>query len=136
MRKTKKSRNVKRVRSVMGVRLTPHLSPLAVKALKYIEGNLTSIYTSTDISDALGVSREHLSRVFSHDTGTKMWEFVNRAKVERAKELLRDKSRLVKQIYPELGFGCQSTFYNAFRRYARMTPNRFRSTKLQRKKKR
>jgi len=111
---------------VPGVKFSSQLSPLVRKATAYIEKSLLSIETSSDISKALGVSREHLSRTFSHDTGVKIWEYVNRAKVERAKTMLKTAPTLVREMYPKLGFGCQSTFYNAFRRYVGVTPSRFR----------
>jgi AraC-like DNA-binding protein len=111
---------------VPGIKFSSQLSPIVRKATGYIEKNLLSIETSSDISRAVGVSREHLSRTFSHETGVKIWEYVNKAKVERAKAMLKGGQTLVREMYPKLGFGCQSTFYNAFRRYAGMTPSRFR----------
>jgi AraC-like DNA-binding protein len=115
-------------------RTAKRLSPAVVNALKYIDRNLANIHSSSDISKALRLSREHVSRAFSKQTGQKMWEFVNRLKVERAKQMLTAKPHLVKQIYPDLGFGCQSTFYNAFKRYAGVTPGRFRKQRLGKKK--
>ncbi|KPJ60692.1 MAG: hypothetical protein AMJ46_05400 [Latescibacteria bacterium DG_63] len=128
MRKKQKPRRTRKS-MVPGVKLSSHLSPVVTRALLYIEQNLTSIYSTTDISDAVGVSREHLSRTFSQETGVKIWSYVNMAKVEKAKELLKDRSRVIKQMYTELGFGCQSTFYNAFRAYAGTTPGVFREGK-------
>jgi len=125
MKKRQKFAN--KARSIVpGVRFPSQLSPLVRKATGYIESNLLSIETSSDISKALGVSREHLSRTFSREAGVKIWEYVNRAKVEKAKAMLKGTQALVREMYPKLGFGCQSTFYNAFRRYAGMTPSRFK----------
>jgi two-component system response regulator YesN len=123
----KRQKLVSKARSIVpGVKFPSQLSPLVRKATSYIESNLLSIETSSDISKALGVSREHLSRTFSREAGVKIWEYVNRAKVERAKTMLKGTATLVREMYPKLGFGCQSTFYNAFRRYAGMTPSRFK----------
>lgn len=133
MRRKQRSRR-RRKSLVPGIKLSSNLSPVVTRALDHIEQNLTSIYSTTDISDAAGVSREHMSRTFSQETGVKVWSFVNMAKVERAKELLKDRSRVIKQMYAELGFGCQSTFYNAFRAYAGTTPGEFRESKLRRRK--
>lgn len=122
---------------VPGVRFSSQLSPVVKKAAGYIEKNLLSIETSSDISNALGVSREHLSRTFSRETGVKIWEYVNRAKVEKAKTMLKGGApSLVRELYPKLGFGCQSTFYNAFRRYVGMTPSRFKKGDTKKKSKR
>jgi len=123
----KRQKPVGKAKSIVpGVKFPSQLSPLVRKAAAYIDRNLLSIETSSDISKALGVSREHLSRTFSNETGVKIWEYVNRAKVEKAKGMLKGGPALVRDMYPKLGFGCQSTFYNAFRRYAGMTPSRFK----------
>ena len=134
MKRRQKSKRKRKKQLVPGVRFSQHLSPVVLKAIDYIENNLTSIHSTTDISGAVGVSREHLSRTFSQQTGLKIWTFVNMAKVQRAKEMLGDNSRLIKQMYLELGFGCQSTFYNAFRGYAGTTPGVFRKRRSRRKK--
>lgn len=134
MKRKQKSKRVVRKKLSLSAKRSKHLSPTVTNTLRYIEKNLPHIETSSDISRAMRLSREHVSRVFSKQVGQKMWEYVNAAKVERAKKLLSDKSRLVKQIYPELGFGCQSTFYNAFRRYAGMTPGKFRKLRFGKKK--
>ncbi|UCF79632.1 MAG: helix-turn-helix transcriptional regulator [Candidatus Eiseniibacteriota bacterium] len=133
MRRRQKPKRKKR-KLVPGIRFSPRLSPVVTRALDHIEENLLSIGSTTDISEAVGVSREHLSRTFSQETGVKLWSFVNMAKVERAKEFLKDGTRGIKQMYSELGFGCQSTFYNAFRAYAGTTPGAFRVRKLGKKR--
>ncbi len=132
MRRKQKPRR-KRKSLVPGIKFSANLSPVVNRALDHIEHNLTSIYSTTDISEAIGVSREHMSRCFSQETGVKIWSYVNMAKVEKAKELLKDRSRVIKQMYAELGFGCQSTFYNAFRAYGGTTPGVFRERSLRRK---
>jgi two-component system response regulator YesN len=134
MKKHRKSGGTSVKKLLSGAKTSKELSPVVVNTLKYIDRNLHNIHASTDISKALRLSREHVSRAFSKQTGHKMWEFVNKMKVERAKQILAEKRHLVKQIYPDLGFGCQSTFYNAFRRYAGTTPGKFRKQKSGRKK--
>ncbi len=133
-KKRKKSGSLGVKKLLSDPRTSKKLSPVVVNALKYIDRNLPNIHASTDISKALRLSREHVSRAFSKQTGQKMWEFVNKMKVERAKQMLEARPHLVKQVYPDLGFGCQSTFYNAFRRYAGTTPGKYRKRKAGGKK--
>lgn len=95
-------------------------------AIEYIEENLTSISSSTDVSKHLEVTREHLSRQFTKYTGQTLWDFITKCRVEKAKEMLKDRGLLVKQIFREVGFNCESSFFRAFIKYTGLTPERYR----------
>lgn len=101
---------------------------VVIGAMKYIEETLTSIRSSTDVCKHLGVTREHLSRQFTRYTGQTLWDFVTTCRVLRAKELLRESDLLVKQISREVGFNCESSFFRAFTKKTRLTPEDFRET--------
>lgn len=104
------------------------LGPEAVilGAMKYIEQNLGSIRNSAEVSKHLGITREHLSRQFTKYTGQTLWDFVATCRVHRAGRLLRESDLLVKQISREVGFNCQSSFFRAFAKKTRLTPESFR----------
>ncbi|MFH0777596.1 MAG: DNA-binding response regulator [Candidatus Eisenbacteria bacterium] len=99
---------------------------LVAGAINYIEENLITIRGSTDVSGHLGVTREHLSRQFTKYTGHTLWDFITMCRVDRAKELLRQRSLLVKQIFREVGFNCESSFFRAFVRHTGLTPEGYR----------
>jgi len=101
-------------------------------AIKYIGENLVDIKHSTDVSRHVGVSREHLSREFSRCTGYTLCDFVSSCRVERAEQQLRLGQLLIKQISGELGFNSLSTFYRAFRKYMKVTPEQYRESLSQR----
>jgi AraC-like DNA-binding protein len=96
-----------------------------VKTLELVEANYSNIARISEISKLLGVSREHLSRQFTRFTGHTLSDFVTIYRVEKAKELLYAGS-LVKQVYSEVGFKCESSFFRSFLKHVGITPRVYR----------
>jgi len=97
-----------------------------IGAMKYIDENLANITSSTEVSNHLGVTREHLSRQFSRYTGETLWNFITTSRIQKAVEMLRKGEALVKQVGRETGFKCESSFFRAFVKRTGVTPERFR----------
>jgi AraC-like DNA-binding protein len=109
------------------------ISRIVLKTLEYVEANYAQINKISDVSKTLGVSREHLSRQFTRYTGHTLSDFVTVYRVEKAKELLYAGS-LVKQVYSEVGFKCESSFFRSFLKHVGITPRVYRETMLARKR--
>jgi len=109
------------------------VSSMVVKTLELVEANYSNIARISEISKLLGVSREHLSRQFTRFTGHTLSDFVTIYRVEKAKELLYAGS-LVKQVYSEVGFKCESSFFRSFLKHVGITPRVYRETMLARKR--
>jgi YesN/AraC family two-component response regulator len=73
------------------------------------------------------LSPKYLSRAFKELTGRGFNEFYLRAKVERAKELLRDTRLTVEQLSDRLAYQNAESFVRIFRKYAGRTPAKYRS---------
>ena len=46
----------------------------------------------SDIADEFNISKEHFCRIFKEYTGYRPFEYVNRVKIQKAKELLKNTS--------------------------------------------
>ncbi|MCX5801329.1 MAG: AraC family transcriptional regulator [Candidatus Eisenbacteria bacterium] len=103
---------------------------IIIGTMTYIDQNLVSIRSSTEISNHLGVTREHLSRQFTRYTGQTLWDFIATRRVHKAMELLGGRELLVKQISREVGFNCESSFFRAFTKKTGLTPEGFRKARL------
>ncbi len=80
----------------------------------------------TQLAAALGVSREHLSRVFRKSTGQTPLAFMTRRKIVDACRLLEESKTSIKEISDGLGFPNQSHFTRTFRRVTGKSPSEFR----------
>ena len=68
-----------------------------------------------------------LSRLFAKETGTTLKDYIIRAKVKTAENMLKYSSFPLSDISLSLGFSSQSAFTSTFHKITGMTPGYFRS---------
>ena len=73
------------------------------------------------------VSTAHFSRQFRATFGETPHRYLQRRRVERAMELLRDTDRAVTEICFDVGFASLGTFSRTFRAVVGESPSRYRS---------
>ena len=73
------------------------------------------------------VSPAHFSRQFRATFGETPHRYLQRRRVERAMELLRDTDRAVTEICFDVGFASLGTFSRTFRAVVGESPSRYRS---------
>jgi len=104
------------------------LDSLLSAALLYIDENLTSLQSVSEIAKKLNVSLPYLSMRFSRSVGTPLKSYIQAKRIAFAKRLL-DSGRSVTDACYESGFNECSYFIRVFRKYIGMTPLRYRQTK-------
>lgn len=103
------------------------LSPRQLRLVtEYIEDWRGGPIRAADLAELVEVSRGHFMRAFKQSTGRTVHEYVEQARLDRAKALLTDTDVPLKQIGAHLGFSTPSSFSLAFRRATSMTPGRYR----------
>lgn len=94
--------------------------------VRYIEANFAQPLTLDDLAREANFSKYHLCRKFKEITGTGIVDYIQRCRVERAKELLREPDgRYIFNIAQEVGFNDASYFNRIFKKYTGFTPNEF-----------
>jgi AraC family transcriptional regulator len=93
---------------------------------EFINANLSSALTLTQLASLVGLSPGHFLAVFKATAGTTPHRYVTDQRIATAKSLLRDGGHPIADIATALGFASQSHFTEAFRRVAGTTPLRFR----------
>ena len=73
-----------------------------------------------------GVTPTHFIRIFKKASGVTPHQYVMRAKLDRAQQLLADTGLNLAQIAEAVGFASQSHFARAFRQFTNQTPGDFR----------
>ncbi len=92
------------------------------RAQRYILENLNGPLPLEQVCRACGLSLSTLKHRFKECTGDAPRDFINHAKVERAKEMLAQGSS-VTEVAMELGFGSPGYFSVVFKKYTAMTPS-------------
>lgn len=81
----------------------------------------------TMIGRELGLSASYVSKMFLNQTGTKLLDYINIYRVEKAKELLRSSADLTVERVGELsGFAVNRSFLRNFKKYEGMSPGAYR----------
>ncbi|KAB7836923.1 GlxA family transcriptional regulator [Streptomyces mobaraensis] len=98
------------------------LEPLLV----WLGENLAQPLTVDDIAARAGVSPRTLTRRFREQTGTTPLQWLHRARIRRAQQLLETTRRPVEHIGAEVGFGSPTAFRDRFRRTTGVSPRAYR----------
>ncbi len=88
----------------------------------FIEANLAQKLSLETLSDMAGYEAVYFHRLFARYAGEPVHQFVNRKRLERAKELLREGYKIV-SIAGALGFSSSTYFCRFFKREAGETPS-------------
>lgn len=97
-------------------------------AVNYIENHFKEKLTLERVASEIFMSPTYLSRAFLLETGMNFSDFLNKTRVEKAKELLSGSSASLNEIAKESGFHDQSYFSKVFKKICGITPKEYRIT--------
>ena len=92
------------------------------KALLYVQKHYKQRISVEELSDAAGVSVQHIIRLFRKHLGTTPVGYINRTKVLHAIDMLRNTELTVQEIAYELGFDNPNYFSRLFKKEEKMSP--------------
>jgi AraC-like DNA-binding protein len=90
--------------------------------IRYMHENITKKLTLSQLSDMVSLSPTYLSRAFKERTGYSLIHFFNKLKIDKAKELIIDGDRKIKEVAKELGFGDEFYFSRLFKKIEGVSP--------------
>lgn len=96
------------------------------RLLHYISEHFTEPLSLESVAMALGVSRIHVSHVFSQQLRINFRQYINALRIDRACALLKDPSCSVSQAAYLCGYDNPRTFHRAFQAQCHCTPRQFR----------
>ncbi|WP_285775122.1 helix-turn-helix domain-containing protein [Microtetraspora sp. NBRC 13810] len=96
--------------------------------LEWLQRNLGAPLTLRDIADHAGYSTRSLNRQFQAQVGTSPLQWLLRARVERAQELLETTGLPVEVIAERVGFGSGAVLRRHFTRHVGTSPQAYRQT--------
>jgi len=94
--------------------------------IKVVLDHPEGTYTLQDMANDAGVTPSHFCRVFRKATGVSPHQYVMKAKLDRAKQMLSQSPMHLSTMAECLGFASQSHFTRAFRQFTGKTPSEFR----------
>ncbi|MDQ8738217.1 response regulator [Paenibacillus sp. LHD-38] len=104
--------------------------PFEVGDIKtYIDNHYFEEIKISMFADKYFLSREYLMKLFKQQFGFGIHEYVQRVRMDKAKELLDDPNLKIQDISEMLGYKDKNYFSKAFRNYYSLSPTEYRSSK-------
>lgn len=103
-----------------------HGNHLVRQAQTYIQENYQKDLSLDELSKELDISPYYFSKLFKEETGSNFVEYLTSLRMSRAKELLKDENRSMKEICMEVGYSDPNYFSRIFKRNFGVTPTEYR----------
>ena len=99
---------------------------VADRMLHFIETNYEKNLKLETIASSFGYNSAYLGKVFKTKTGESFNSYLDRVRIEKAKELLRDQDLKVYEISKRVGYANIDYFYFKFHKYLSESPMEYR----------
>jgi AraC family transcriptional regulator len=96
------------------------------RVIDYMKTNLAQDLSIFDLATLTGMSESHFSRSFKQSVGISPYQYLMQQRVERAKELLEQRSVAISTIALDCGFANQTHLTKVFRQMTGMTPKAYK----------
>ena len=93
-----------------------------LKAIHYIEENITEKLSLKCISEKIGLTKEYTATIFKKETGRTLTDYINERKMLIAKELILCNKMSLNDISNYLGYDNYYYFSRLFKRYFDVSP--------------
>ncbi|MBS7539731.1 helix-turn-helix domain-containing protein, partial [Ancylobacter lacus] len=95
------------------------------RALEAMRQPLDARMTLAELADASGISRFHFSRIFKKHVGISPIAYLERTRIDRAKDLIQRAEMSLAEVAQTVGFADQSHFTRRFKHYTGHTPGAY-----------
>lgn len=101
------------------------------KIKEYIDDNYSRDITLDEIADEMHMNPAAFSRFFKTHIGEKFVDYLNRIRVEKAKQMIIMSGDNINELYEKCGYMSKAHFFKNFRYYTGMTPMEYRKRHME-----
>jgi len=94
-----------------------------IEVLEMINDNIHKPITTTDMASHIGWDRSHFSRVFKKEVGVNPKDYIEKKKLEKTIELMKNQNIKLTAISESLGFESYSSFVAFFKKHTGYLPS-------------
>jgi signal transduction histidine kinase/AraC-like DNA-binding protein/ABC-type sugar transport system substrate-binding protein len=110
-------------------KLSADAQRLVRQAMAYLHEHYAEPISREDLARYVGMSDDYLTHCFRQEVGMTPIAYLNRYRVDQAKQLLKDTSQSITDIALAVGFSDSGYFSRVFRREVGLSPEAFRREK-------
>ena len=103
-----------------------HTNDLIRQAKEYIDSHFQKDMSLDDVSRELNISPYYFSKLFKEETGENFVEYVTGRRMDRAKQLLKNPEKSIKEICIEVGYSDPNYFSRIFKKYQGVSPTEYK----------
>lgn len=96
--------------------------------LDYFHSSYQQKITSTSIEQLLSVNFDYLNRIFKKQTGSTIFSYLNRYRLEHAMQLLLTTTLPLNEVAEKTGFSDEYYFNRVFKKHIGITPAKYRKS--------
>lgn len=96
------------------------------RIMNWIEEHYMESFDLGLLSDELHLSKSYVSRIFKHETGSSLTEYITIRRIKQACQLLQITQKSIDIISECVGFGSVSYFIQLFKKMIGTTPHQYR----------
>ncbi len=100
------------------------------RAKNYIQYHFEEKISLGDVARELHISKHYLANAFKKATGENMSLYINKLRIEKAKQMLLEPDGRVKEIFEELGYSNQQYFSKVFKKITGMTVMEYKESMM------
>ncbi|MGL1892426.1 MAG: substrate-binding domain-containing protein [Spirochaetaceae bacterium] len=104
------------------IKVTPSLIKQVVE---YVNDNFTKPISLKTISNTFENSAAYIGRLFKEETGESFSKYLNRLRIEKAKELLLNSNVKANKVAIQVGYGDPNYFYITFKKFTGLFPSEY-----------
>ena len=97
-----------------------------VDIMKYVQNHYYDV-TLEDLAESFNLSKPYLSRYIRQKSGMTLQEAVKKARLKRARKMLKESNQTVESIAETVGYETVEHFNRLFKKTYNMTPGQYRS---------
>lgn len=106
--------------------LTGRRSHKLVRAVKeYVQQYYDEEITLAEIAESLYVNRNYLSQLFKKVTGESFVTYLNKFRIEKAKQILRERNYMIYEVSEMVGYQNPTYFSQVFKSITGVSPSEF-----------
>lgn len=95
-------------------------------AIVYVNEHFHEKITLDMVAEHVKLNREYFSRLFSKETGTSLFQYINELRMKQAAQLIKNNRQMyIKEVANSVGFDDQFFFSRKFKEYFGQTPSEY-----------
>lgn len=103
------------------------MSPVIKRVMAYIKTNYSEDMSLKTLAAGFNVNANYLGRLFKEELGEFFSDYLNKIRIDKAKELLLTTNQSIREVSLSVGYADPNYFYTLFKKFTGISPAEYRN---------